>query len=295
TYLAQDLGAALGTQAVLLPAAPLPVPDRLDPDTSRALDAARYALEVVAARTAGEVRAAAVARAGHLQEVASAVAPEEDRREVAYDITAAREAGERDLAALAELDVVRAYVALPGTADTGREVVLAAAVHAAGEARRWGATLPPLPGLSSPRNGDRRRVRCWSSGPRAPGEHHAPPVGGRSHAAHRPRAGRHRRRPLPRGRDRRGGRPPQRRPGRRRPARRPRRRRLRHPRGRVPGDLHRTGRGRRRPRRLHPGGLHSRGGPTADDGASLPACPGPAGAAADHVRAGARPGRRGRR
>lgn len=153
TYLAQDLAAALGEEASGLPAAPLaaPGPGELDPDTSVALDAARYALEVVAARTTGAERTRAVERADHLEEVASAVAPEDDRREVAYDITAAAQGtatSEHALAATAELDVVRAYIALLAADGARRADVLAAAVDAAAAARSWSATLPALPGLS---------------------------------------------------------------------------------------------------------------------------------------------------
>ncbi|WP_324653065.1 hypothetical protein [Georgenia sp. H159] len=147
TYQAADLARALSVPAETLPAAPLPAPEpgTVPADTSRALDAARYALEVVAARSSGGQRAAAVARAEHLSEVAGGVDPEADRRDVAYDITGAEG---RSLAAAAELDVVRAYVAALAEEDADREAVLAAATHAAGQARTWDGTLPPLPGLS---------------------------------------------------------------------------------------------------------------------------------------------------
>lgn len=148
TFLAGDLAAALTTEARTLPAEPLPPPEpgTVSPDTSRALDAARYALEVVAARSSGDERSAAAERADDLAEIAAAVAPEEDRRDVAYDITAADD--DRALAAAAELDVVRAHVASLAEADEDRDAVLAAATHAAGQARSWDGTLPALPGLS---------------------------------------------------------------------------------------------------------------------------------------------------
>ena len=151
--LAADLAEALGTsvQALTAEPLPLPAPGSLDPETSRTLDAARYALEVVAARSSGDQRTAAAERAAYLAEVAGAVAPEEDIRDVAYDLSVAAdsETPERDLAAAAEHDVVRAYVTLL-TADDGvdREAVFAAALHAAREVRSWGGALPELPGLS---------------------------------------------------------------------------------------------------------------------------------------------------
>ncbi|TNC16727.1 DUF4439 domain-containing protein [Georgenia sp. 311] len=150
TYLAADLAAALGTEVTTLPAAPLPVPEpgTLDPDTSRTLDAARYALVVAAARSTGAERGAAADRADHLAAVAGAVAPEDDRREAAYDLTGVDAEDPAALAAAAELDVVRVYVMLLASAQEGRAELLAAAVDAAGEARSWGAALPALPGLS---------------------------------------------------------------------------------------------------------------------------------------------------
>ena len=150
TYLAADLAAALGTEVTTLPAEPLPVPEpgTLDPGTSRELDAARYALVVAAARAAGAQRAAAAERADHLAAVAGAVAPEDDRREAAYDLTGVDAEDPAALAAAAELDVLRVYVTLLASAPEGRAELLAAAVDAAGEARSWGAVLPALPGLS---------------------------------------------------------------------------------------------------------------------------------------------------
>lgn len=151
--LAAELASALGTEAEPVPDAPLPVPEpgTVDAETSRSLDAARYALEVVAARSSGDLRAAVVTRVDHLAAVAGAVAPEEDRRDAAYDLTGAEAgegASEHALAAAAELDVVRAYVTLLASRADDRADVLAAAVDAAGRARSWGAPLPPLPGLS---------------------------------------------------------------------------------------------------------------------------------------------------
>ncbi|WP_413450623.1 hypothetical protein AA0Y32_03160 [Georgenia phoenicis] len=148
TWLATDLARALGTEAERLPAEPLPAPEpgTVDPATSRAVDAARYAFEVVAARSSGAQREAAVERAEQLARVAGAVAPEEDERDVAYDVSGAT--SERALAGAAELDVVGAYVALLGTPAADREAVLSAASYAAGQARSWDTALPALPGLS---------------------------------------------------------------------------------------------------------------------------------------------------
>src|SRR5699024_9408907 len=129
--------AALGVEGHTLPAEPLPAPEpgTVDPETSRTVDAARYAFEVIAARSSGEQRAAASQRAGHLADVADAVDPEQDAREVAYDITGSAEA--QALATAAELDVLRAYVTLLSVDGGDREAVLAAAVHAAGQVRAW--------------------------------------------------------------------------------------------------------------------------------------------------------------
>lgn len=148
THLAADLGGALGVDVQTLPAAPLPAPEpgSVDPGTSRAVDAARYAFEVVAARSDGGQRDAAVARAAQLAAVAGAVAPEEDEREVAYDVSGADTT--RDLAGAAELDVVAAYLALLDGDRTDRAAVLDAATHAARQARSWDTALPVLPGLS---------------------------------------------------------------------------------------------------------------------------------------------------
>ncbi|PYF99894.1 protein of unknown function [Georgenia satyanarayanai] len=152
TWLAVDLARALSVEAERLPAAPqpAPAPGTVDPRTSRSVDAARYAFEVVAARSSGAQRDAAVARAEQLGLVAGAVAPEDDEREVAYDVSdvAGTERPERALAGAAELDVVGAYVALLGTAAEGRERLLDAAAYAAGQARSWDTALPALPGLS---------------------------------------------------------------------------------------------------------------------------------------------------
>lgn len=152
TWLAVDLARALSVEGDRLPAAPLPAPapGTVDAQTSRAVDAARYAFEVVAARSSGPQRQAAVERAEQLALVAGAVAPEEDEREVAYDVSdvVGAEAPERALAGAAELDVLGAYVALLGTPLEDRETVLDAATYAAGQARSWDTALPALPGLS---------------------------------------------------------------------------------------------------------------------------------------------------
>ncbi|MBD8060789.1 DUF4439 domain-containing protein [Oceanitalea stevensii] len=152
TWLAADLARALSVDAERLPAEPQPAPEpgTVDTETSRAVDAARYAFEVVAARSSGGQREAAAVRAEQLALVAGAVAPEEDEREVAYDVSDAAdaEAPERALAGAAELDVLGAYVALLGTPVEDRETVLDAATYAAGQARSWDTALPALPGLS---------------------------------------------------------------------------------------------------------------------------------------------------
>ena len=154
TFLAADLAAALSAPAEPLSAEPLsePAPGTIDPATSRAVDGARYAMEIVAARSSDEQRDTARARAAHLLRVAEAVAPEHDTREVAYDIgdVAAGEGttSERALAAAAELDVVGAYLHLLGTDWPDREAALAAATHAAAQVRAWDGVLPVLPGLA---------------------------------------------------------------------------------------------------------------------------------------------------
>lgn len=150
TWLAADLARALSVESERLPAAPQPppVPGTVDAQTSRAVDAARYAFEVVAARSSGAQREAAVTRAEQLALVAGAVAPEEDEREVAYDVSDATDGATRALAGAAELDVLGAYVALLGTPVEDRETVLDAATYAAGQARSWDTALPALPGLS---------------------------------------------------------------------------------------------------------------------------------------------------
>jgi len=147
-YLAADLAGALGGEASQLPAAPLPAPapGSIDADTSRLVDGARYAFEVVAARSSGAQRDAASERAGQLAAVGDAVQPEEDTRQVAYDISGTT--SDRDLAGLAELDVVGAYLTVLDGDPGDPAAVLAAATYAAGQARSWDVTLPALPGLS---------------------------------------------------------------------------------------------------------------------------------------------------
>lgn len=149
---AEDLAGVLGGRAQTLPAEALPVPEpgAIDPETSRDVDAARYAFEVIAARSSGDERAAALERSGQLEQVAGAVDPEQDQREIAYDITGSGQEppSNGSLAAAAELDVLRAYVALLAGEGEDRQAVLAAAAHAGEQARSWDGALPALPGLS---------------------------------------------------------------------------------------------------------------------------------------------------
>ncbi|MEE6272700.1 hypothetical protein V2J56_04975 [Georgenia sp. MJ206] len=169
TYAAVDLAAALGTEADVPLGTPLPDPGgagaqagagadadlpAVGAETVHALDAGRYAFEVVAARTSGRERDAALARAAHLAGVVRAVG--DGAEPVAYDVTGplgsplAGQTPERSLAAVAELDLVTAWVGeLASVTDLAqRAAVLDAAHHAAGQARSWGATLPALPGLA---------------------------------------------------------------------------------------------------------------------------------------------------
>ena len=101
---------------------------------------------MVAARSSGAQRDAASERAGQLAAVGDAVLPEEDTRQVAYDISGTT--SDRDLAGLAELDVVGAYLTVLDGEPGDPAAVLAAATYAAGQARSWDVTLPALAGLS---------------------------------------------------------------------------------------------------------------------------------------------------
>src|SRR5690606_13287297 len=83
-------------------------------ETVHALDAGRYAFEVVAARTSDGERASALARASHLAELVRRVG--DGTEPVAYDVTGplgaplAGQSPERSLAAATELDLTTAWV-----------------------------------------------------------------------------------------------------------------------------------------------------------------------------------------
>ncbi|MEE6280308.1 hypothetical protein [Georgenia sp. MJ170] len=159
TFAAADLAAALGVAPPPSAGAPLPAPAAgLDAPTVQALDAARYAFEVVAAQSSGGARETAVERATELGALAASEVPGEDLREVAYDVSTVLAAApegttpQRHLAAQAELDVMTAFLARLASADAAplpdAAALVAAATHAAGQARSWDAELPALPGLT---------------------------------------------------------------------------------------------------------------------------------------------------
>lgn len=151
-HAAADLAAALGVAAPALPeAAPLSREALLtrgaDGPTVLVLDAARYALETVAARSEGSARDATRARAVHLRSLVDAAleAGAPDGRLPAYDL------GTEDAAtaAAAEQRLLEHWLfSLTLVAPGEREALVAAAQDAADRVRAWGGELGPLPGLS---------------------------------------------------------------------------------------------------------------------------------------------------
>ncbi|HLS49116.1 MAG TPA: hypothetical protein VK024_03915 [Actinomycetaceae bacterium] len=156
-----DLAAALGEPAPAPPAPP--DPDELaalfDASLAARVDGARFAFEVVAARSQGDQRQSALERVAELEQLAAQAST--DVTAPVYDVqapvreapTASSEAASSATAALAaqaELDVLAALVAAIGPAPSAaRDGVLAAAERAALAARSWGAEPPPLPGLQA--------------------------------------------------------------------------------------------------------------------------------------------------
>ncbi|MFC4556088.1 hypothetical protein [Georgenia faecalis] len=144
THAATELAAALGEGPPDLPAgAPLAT---VPPAARDAVDAARYAYEVVAARSSGAQREACLERARSLATLAGRPGG------TVYDVTgplASPSPGlspEATLAAEAELDLVTAFLAeLDAAAPAERAELLAAALDAADRARAWGLRLPALP------------------------------------------------------------------------------------------------------------------------------------------------------
>lgn len=160
-WAALDLAAALEEPA----AGPAPTPETdelaalLDGETRKRLDGARYAMEVVAARSAGGQREAAGDRAADLRSLVADAPVGEQSGEAAYDVQhllqdpPAGQTPERALAAQAELDVLGTWIGLMASeapAAAGRGVLLVAARDAADRARSWGAPVPVLPGLEPP-------------------------------------------------------------------------------------------------------------------------------------------------
>lgn len=128
----------------------------LEPDLVQAYDAARYAMEEVAARSADAQRAQAQADAAYADDVvnASIALGGTDSRLPAYaaptqastsatsaDTTWARQSWLR----VCEQEIVSLIALDPGQ----REIAIDAAIDAAARARAWGSTLPALPGYES--------------------------------------------------------------------------------------------------------------------------------------------------
>ncbi|GAA1623626.1 DUF4439 domain-containing protein [Georgenia ruanii] len=162
---AADLAAALGTQAPASTAAPM-TPEALgtlkvDGADVQVLDAARFALETVAARTSGETRARAVRQVGELQGLVDAAlaAGAPDERRGAYDLGMGEPAAggsaasdtlgpEQAVAVAAEQRLLAHWTSVAAAAPPGqREAPVAAAEDAAAQLRAWGGQLPALPGL----------------------------------------------------------------------------------------------------------------------------------------------------
>lgn len=124
----------------------------LDEEAIRGLDAARYALEVAAARGDEELRELIGGRARHLAVLTDAVADSPDPRDVAYDLTDVLRGGDpQQVAVQAEFDVMTAHLRLMASGDLTafrRGVLLSAAINAAERARQLGADPPALPGLA---------------------------------------------------------------------------------------------------------------------------------------------------
>ncbi|ACQ80743.1 hypothetical protein Bcav_2493 [Beutenbergia cavernae DSM 12333] len=132
-------------------------------DLVRAVDAAAYAYEVLAARAEGDVVATWAGRGRELRDTAEAVAlgsglagTAGDPREAAYDVAALAEVEPLAAVTAVENDLIMTWVAASSTVpEQGRTLALDAAVDAATTARTWllaqGVTglagLGALPGL----------------------------------------------------------------------------------------------------------------------------------------------------
>lgn len=122
---------------------------------TRALDAAGFGMEVLAARADGDERAALAARAQRLRASARAIADgaglagtTADPREIAYDVTTSLDSTVEQNAARIESELLAAWLVAGADAPAGaRAVAWNAAAECLLVARGWGARLPGLPGL----------------------------------------------------------------------------------------------------------------------------------------------------
>lgn len=153
TGYAHELAGALDAEVQLSAGEPYPADElvrwQMDSGTALTLDAARYAYEVVAARSDGAARELAATRAHHLHDLsdAAAAALAEDPRQGVYglpDVAAPAEVAVAAEQALLQQLVFR--ITLAPAED--RSMLLAAALDAAEHVRRWGGTVPPVPGAS---------------------------------------------------------------------------------------------------------------------------------------------------
>ena len=142
----------------LSPGSVAPAPRDAEPlgaDLLLAYDSARYAMEEVAARSAGADRERAQADGAVADQVvrASVALGGTDSRLAAYAApTASSDAQGLDAtwALQVELGVMTAEISTVGSASgAARTSAVDAAVDAAGRARAWGATLPALPAYQS--------------------------------------------------------------------------------------------------------------------------------------------------
>ncbi|MHB1289138.1 DUF4439 domain-containing protein [Georgenia sp.] len=151
-HAAADLAGVLGLPVTTPEAAPLSrealVARGADGPTVLVLDAARYALETVAARSDGPVRQAARERVASLQSLidTALAAGAPDGRLPAYDLEAEDPAA---VAAAAEARLLEHWLfSLTLVAPGERGDLVAAAQDAADRVRAWGGTLGALPGLA---------------------------------------------------------------------------------------------------------------------------------------------------
>lgn len=147
-WASHDLAEVSGQSVDPWPTATLTaLPADVDDATLSRLDAARFAFEVVAARSRGQQRDDAERRAEELRELVGSASAR--RVDAVFDVSAAVTQPSQ-LAATAELDVVAGYLmAMGSVAASQRAELFDAAAAAAGGARSWGATPPALLGLES--------------------------------------------------------------------------------------------------------------------------------------------------